>query len=98
MDSPEAQTPTYLPITPTKGSKESVYGGHEGAGSSKISISSIASLKWQIPYEEITLESELGRGEYGVVYRGKWRNIAVAGVLCSDNLISFSEKVDWDVC
>eukprot|EP00091_Calanus_sinicus_P014034 TRINITY_DN31376_c0_g1_i1.p1 TRINITY_DN31376_c0_g1~~TRINITY_DN31376_c0_g1_i1.p1 ORF type:complete len:124 (+),score=20.59 TRINITY_DN31376_c0_g1_i1:84-455(+) len=29
---------------------------------------------WMIPREEIVVEAELGRGNFGVVSKGKWRN------------------------
>jgi len=34
--------------------------------------------KSEIPYAEIKMEYELGRGSYGVVYKGTWRNQQVA--------------------
>jgi hypothetical protein len=34
--------------------------------------------EWDIPYEELVLERELGRGAFGVVYRGTWRLQEVA--------------------
>jgi hypothetical protein len=33
---------------------------------------------WQISFSEIKLERELGRGAFGVVFKGKWRNQDVA--------------------
>lgn len=35
--------------------------------------------KWEIDYESITLNEEIGRGSFGVVYKGLWRNAVVAG-------------------
>jgi hypothetical protein len=32
-----------------------------------------AGLDWQIPFGEIQLLKELGRGQFGIVYKGKWR-------------------------
>lgn len=34
---------------------------------------------WQIEFTDIKLEDEIGRGAYGIVYKGLWRNISVAG-------------------
>jgi hypothetical protein len=38
---------------------------------------------WEIPFQEVALGPELGRGAYGVVFRGKWRlqDVAVKQVL-----------------
>lgn len=36
-------------------------------------------VKWMIQYESIQIKEEVGRGSFGVVYRGIWRNAAVAG-------------------
>lgn len=33
---------------------------------------------WDINYSDIVLEEVIGKGGYGVVHKGKWRNIAVA--------------------
>lgn len=36
-------------------------------------LSSSAVIDWLIPFEDLTLSKELGRGAFGVVYKGKWR-------------------------
>ena len=36
-------------------------------------VESSGSLDWKIPFGEIALLKELGRGQFGVVYKGKWR-------------------------
>jgi hypothetical protein len=33
---------------------------------------------WLIPTKELTMEREIGRGAFGVVYKGQWRGIPVA--------------------
>lgn len=38
-------------------------------------------VKWIIKYESIQLNEEIGRGSFGVVYKGTWRNAVVAGSL-----------------
>jgi len=35
-------------------------------------------FEWEIPYEELTLGKKLGEGAFGIVYKAKWRGIAVA--------------------
>ncbi len=35
--------------------------------------------RWRINYEDIILNSELGRGTFGVVYLATWKNKQVAG-------------------
>jgi len=57
------------------------------------------SKKSEIPYSEITFEYELGRGSYGVVYKGSWRNQQVAvkkviGELSDAQLEAFSAEAD----
>jgi hypothetical protein len=41
--------------------------------------------EWDIPYDELVLERELGRGAFGVVYKGVWRlqDVAVKQLLGS---------------
>jgi len=45
---------------------------------------------WNIPYSEISLEEEIGRGAFGVVYKGTWQgvHVAVKQSLLDANLIS----------
>jgi hypothetical protein len=33
---------------------------------------------WLIPFNEISMEQEVGRGAFGVVYKGQWRGTSVA--------------------
>lgn len=44
---------------------------------------------WNIRYEDITLEAVIGKGAYGLVHKGKWRNVAVAGRLARQTIKSF---------
>eukprot|EP01112_Ceratiomyxa_fruticulosa_P016566 TRINITY_DN502_c0_g1_i1.p1 TRINITY_DN502_c0_g1~~TRINITY_DN502_c0_g1_i1.p1 ORF type:complete len:506 (+),score=82.07 TRINITY_DN502_c0_g1_i1:199-1716(+) len=37
----------------------------------------IMTHEWEIPFEELVLESKLGEGTYGIVYKGKWRATTV---------------------
>ena len=42
---------------------------------------------WNISYDEIMMEQELGRGTFGVVYKGKWRDIPVAVKVLRSHMI-----------
>ena len=41
-------------------------------------FSQVSQISTQIPHESLIFEIELGRGGYGIVYRGKWRDLDVA--------------------
>ena len=49
--------------------------------SSHMSENSRGNTAWGIKYNEISLIRELGRGSYGCVILGKWRDSDVAGNL-----------------
>jgi len=38
----------------------------------------ITPFHWEIDYSEIVIKREIGRGGFGVVYKGEWRGISVA--------------------
>lgn len=38
-----------------------------------VAAASVVPLDWQIPFREVALNKELGRGASGIVYKGKWR-------------------------
>lgn len=40
--------------------------------------------KYEIDFKEIKQEKELGRGSFGVVFQGQWRNHQVAGMNSSN--------------
>lgn len=41
--------------------------------SSTTSVTAMKSSgKWEIDYSELEFEKQIGRGQYGVVFRGKW--------------------------
>jgi c-src tyrosine kinase len=42
------------------------------------------SVQPQIPFEELILEKEIGRGHYGKVCLGRWKNISVALKFCRE--------------
>ena len=42
----------------------------------------IVNNQWEIPHEELVMEKKIGKGSFGVVYKGKWRNSHVAIKMC----------------
>jgi LRR receptor-like serine/threonine-protein kinase FLS2 len=50
---------------------------------------SVASLRkaWEIPWTEIEMQSEIGRGSYGVVYKARWRDMKVAVKTVAGNVV-----------
>jgi len=40
--------------------------------------SMLADTSYQIPYEEIVIDKQIGKGAFGIVYLGKWRSSKVA--------------------
>ncbi|KAL6066360.1 Tyrosine-protein kinase BTK [Balamuthia mandrillaris] len=55
-----------------KGTEEK---GKDKSGSGKLKRKG---LKWEIDYNELVMEKEIGRGAFGTVFKGKWRNTQVA--------------------
>eukprot|EP01119_Soliformovum_irregulare_P014085 TRINITY_DN3814_c0_g1_i5.p1 TRINITY_DN3814_c0_g1~~TRINITY_DN3814_c0_g1_i5.p1 ORF type:complete len:444 (-),score=96.22 TRINITY_DN3814_c0_g1_i5:82-1413(-) len=54
---------------------------HDSVGSLTDSMADLQAnlmTHWEINFEELTLTQELGRGAFGIVYRGKWRYQDVA--------------------
>eukprot|EP01118_Nematostelium_gracile_P008948 TRINITY_DN2991_c0_g2_i2.p1 TRINITY_DN2991_c0_g2~~TRINITY_DN2991_c0_g2_i2.p1 ORF type:complete len:582 (+),score=139.00 TRINITY_DN2991_c0_g2_i2:31-1776(+) len=52
---------------------------------------------WEINFAELVLEEEIGKGSFGVVWRGKWRNTEVAikqvkGFLSEHQLLEFQHE------
>lgn len=66
---------------------------NEGHGSIQIS----ADRTWEIDFNELILEEEIGSGSFGVVWRGQWRNTEVAvkqmkGQMNEKQLLSFQQE------
>jgi len=47
---------------------------------------------WRIKYEDVTLKEELGRGAFGVVHKGEWRNTDCVIKLLNENLYNNSNE------
>ena len=58
---PTAPKPSLTPQTDDKNS------------SGRVSPRSGSAMDWNIPFDELTMLKELGRGQFGIVYKGKWR-------------------------
>ncbi|XP_047738749.1 tyrosine-protein kinase Btk29A isoform X4 [Hyalella azteca] len=50
--------------------------------------------KWDIPLNEITLLEEIGSGQFGVVRRGKYRNLDVAVKMMKEGTMSEDEFIE----
>ena len=57
----------------------------QGTFTSKSHMTMKKALSWEIKPEEVELISEIGKGAYGVVYKGKWRETLVAGNTVNKN-------------
>ena len=59
---------SYLPLPPGQ--------GRQASNTSSVELGSISvtsSAQWDIQYEDLKIGKELGRGAYGIVYKGTWR-------------------------
>lgn len=62
----------HIRITVTNG-KGPVTTSTNALKESSLGKSQLQSVDWKIPFDDITMAKELGRGAFGVVYKGKWR-------------------------
>lgn len=60
----------------------------EGAGS----LSDYNQPSWVVPYYEISFDKEIGRGSFGIVYKGKWKTETVAVKQIKTNTMSRDDK------
>lgn len=56
-------------------------------------------LDWEIEWKDLTIEKELGRGAFGIVYKGKWKKMDVAikkviEVLSPEQMQHFLQEAD----
>ena len=47
--------------------------------------------RWNITHDEVSMGKELGRGMFGVVFKGLWRDIPVAVKTLNENSIAFGD-------
>lgn len=64
-----------------------------------VHVGTLRTKTWEIPFNEIAVQKELGKGAYGVVYEGKWRNQTVAmkrimGELTNEQLQDFLSEAE----
>jgi hypothetical protein len=60
-------------IDPTAPKAAAPAASANAAVSTVAAVEATGSVDWKIPFGEIALLKELGRGQFGVVYKGKWR-------------------------
>lgn len=77
----EIHVETYSPPLSTNGVAEGSYLPLHIPRENPTSDERLEMVKprWEIAFSEIQITKELGRGNFGVVYLGKWRNADVAG-------------------
>ncbi|UXI15099.1 hypothetical protein NH340_JMT01042 [Sarcoptes scabiei] len=54
---------------------------------------SVTSKEWDIPYDELKIEDEIGIGRFGTVYRGKWHgSVAIKQLIMGENDLEEERK------